>query len=291
MPKGQFPKVKGNICNIPIAEIESNCKSLARPADSNGTIVVKLKRKNDFRGHVLFEPVRPRIIESFLNYLKLSNHLYRDIKIAMENLPTGYPNLQNEGSEDNIYNYIIKNMTQPLEIIIENSVVEDLSQDRACSIDIDQSNFVTQCEMFSNENTRIPIDTTCESEIPLAEFQSPSLETTITTEIPTVDNIEQSIAIAPGEGKKPISILNGIYCEEMAHPHLFSTGKFGYKVKRDVPLTPSKYFNQRLLNYSQHFASDPDYIFFAHSVMQKIQLNDQISIAMRKMTSKCRNVE
>ena len=136
-------------------------------------------------------------------------------------------NLQNEGSEDNIYNYIIKNVTQPLEIIIENSVVEDLSQDRACSIDIDQSNFVTQCEKFSNENTRIPIDTTCESEIPLAEFQSPSLETTITTEIPTVGNIEQSIAIAPGEGKKPISILNDIYCEEMAHPHLFPTGKFG----------------------------------------------------------------
>ena len=148
MPKGQFLKVKGNICNIPIAEIESNFKSLPRPADSNGIIVVKLKRKNEFRGHVLFEPVRPRFIESFLNYLKLNNHLYRDIKIVMENLPTGYPNLQNEGSEDNIYNYIIKNVTQPLEIIIENSVVEDLSQDRACSIDIDQSNCVTQCEKF-----------------------------------------------------------------------------------------------------------------------------------------------
>ena len=80
-------------------------------------------------------------------------------------------------------------------------MVEDLSQDRDCSINIDQSNCVTQCEKFSNENTRIPIDTTCESEIPLAEFQSPSLGTTITTEIPTVDNIEQSIAIAPGEGK------------------------------------------------------------------------------------------
>ena len=289
MPKGQFPKVKGNICNIPIAEIESNCKSLPRPADSNGIIVVKLKRKNEFRGHVLFEPVRPRLIESILNYLKLSNHLYRDIKIAMENLPTGYPNLQIEGSEDNIYNYIIKNVTQPLEIIIENSVVEDLSQDRACSIDTDQSHCVTQCEKFSNENTRIPIDTTCESEIPLAEFQSPSLETTITTEIPTVDNIEQLIAIAPGKRKKPISILNDIYCEEMAHPHLYPTGKFGYKVKGDVPLTPSKYFKQRLLNYSQHFASDPDYIFFAHSVMQKIHLNDQISIAMRKITSNCLN--
>ena len=180
-------------------------------------------------------------------------------------------------------------MTQPLEIIIENSVVEDLSQDSACSIDIDQNNCVTQCEKFSNENMRIPKYTTCEGEIPLAEFQSPSLETTITTEIPTVDNIEQSIAIAPGEGKKPISILNDTSCGEMAHLHLFPTGKFGYKVKRDVLLTPSKYFNQQLLNYSQHFASDPDYLFFVHSVMQKIQLNDQISTAMRKITSNSLN--
>ena len=78
---------------------------------------------------------------------------------------------------------------------------------------------------------RIPRDTTCEGEIQLAEFQSPSLETTITTETPTVDNIEQSIA----------------------------------------------------------FASDPDYILFAHSVMQKLQLNDQIRIAMRKITSNSLN--
>ena len=142
-----------------------------------------MKRKNEFRGHVLFEPARPRIIESSLIYLRLNNHLDRNIKIALENLPTGYPNLQNEGSEDNIYNYIVKNVAQPLEIIIENTEVED--QDNAsCSMDIDQS------EKFSNEKVRIARDTTCEEgEMPLAEFQSPSLETTITTEIPTVDNI------------------------------------------------------------------------------------------------------
>ena len=75
MPKDQSPEVKGNICNIPITETESNCKSLPRPADSNAIIVVKLKRKNEFRGHALFEPVRPRIIESFLHYLKLNNLL------------------------------------------------------------------------------------------------------------------------------------------------------------------------------------------------------------------------
>ena len=55
MPKGQSLKVKGSICNIPISEIGNNCKSLPRPAISNGVIVVKLKRKAEYRGHVLFE--------------------------------------------------------------------------------------------------------------------------------------------------------------------------------------------------------------------------------------------
>ena len=42
--------------------------SLPRYADSNGIIVVKLKIKVEYRGHALSEPVRPRIIESLLNY-------------------------------------------------------------------------------------------------------------------------------------------------------------------------------------------------------------------------------
>ena len=53
----------------------------------------------------------------------------------------------------------------------------------------------------------------------------------------------------------------------MAHPHLFPKGKIGNKIKRDTPISPSKYFKQRLLNFSQIFVADTDYIFFAHSVI------------------------
>ena len=124
-----------------------------------------------------------------------------------------------------------------------------------------------------------------DSENPLAQFQTTSTETTITTEIPTLDDLEEDIVIAPWEGKKPLSILHDNYCEKMAHPHLFPTGKFGYKVNRKFHLTPSKYFNKRLLHYSQQFVSDTVYIFFAHVVMLKIQLNDQLNIAMKKIVS------
>ena len=52
-----------------------------------------------------------------------------------------------------------------------------------------------------------------------------------------------------------------------------------------MQLSPSKYINQSLLNYTQKFSSDSDYIFFAQSVIEKLNLGNQTNTAMRKVTS------
>ena len=51
--KGEFAKIKGSICNIPI-ETANICNILPRPADSNVLIVVKLKQDLKYRVHVYF---------------------------------------------------------------------------------------------------------------------------------------------------------------------------------------------------------------------------------------------
>ena len=122
MPKGQSPKVKGSICNIPISKIENNCNSLPRSADSNGIIIVKLERKAAYRGHVLFEPVRLRLIESLLQYLKKHNHLYRNIEIDIENIPDELLSQIGNISDENAYNYLVKNITNSINIIIDSLV-------------------------------------------------------------------------------------------------------------------------------------------------------------------------
>ena len=66
---------------------------------------------------------------------------------------------------------------------------------------------------------------------------------------------------------------------------MFPTSQYGYKIEREIPLTPSKYFNHMLLHYTQKVASDNDYIFFAHTLLQKVHLSSQINIAMKKMFS------
>ena len=104
-------------------------------------------------------------------------------------------------------------------------------------------------------------------------------------DVPTVVDMEESVPIAPGKGKQPIYLLNDRFCEELSHPHLFPTGQFVYNVKRNINVSARKYFHQRLLSYSQKFTEDSNYIFFAHAVLQRIQLNSQISIVMRKVSS------
>ena len=85
MPRGQKKKISGIICNIPI-DTTNVTNMLPRPADSNGLVIIKLKHKLDYHGHVLFELVRPVFLKSILNYLRTNNHLCQDVVINTENI-------------------------------------------------------------------------------------------------------------------------------------------------------------------------------------------------------------
>ena len=85
MPKGKQRKIKGPICNVPVT-CEDTCQILPRPPDSSGIIMLKLKRKLQFKGHVYFEAVRPQRIFHTLQWLRKNNELYENIEINMMNI-------------------------------------------------------------------------------------------------------------------------------------------------------------------------------------------------------------
>ena len=230
MPKGQAPKLKGAICNVQL-EADDVCNILPRGADSNGIIMVKLKRKLMYRGHVYFEPVRPDVVRNVLQYLKQNNYFYHDIVIDTTHMSEELLSLQDPQ---------------------DNSAPTDETDNLE-----EQDNPLDNCSVGANEIALISV-------------------------VPSqIDN--ENVTIAPCQGKTPMSLLTDNSCEELAHPYLFPTGKFGYKVQRDIKLTPSRYFNQRLLNYTQKFASEADYIFFVHSVYQQMNMSSRINIAMQKV--------
>ena len=73
-----------------------------------------------------------------------------------------------------------------------------------------------------------------------------------------------------------------MFCEE---PHLFAYGKFPFQIKCQIPRSPTKYLNHRLLNYTNKFSSDSDNIFFSNKVTQSLNFRNQINIAIRKVAS------
>ena len=106
-----------------------------------------------------------------------------------------------------------------------------------------------------------------------------SNETVLVSEIPYVIN-DEKIIIAQGQGKKTVSILSNEFCEEQEFPNPLPKGKFGYNFHRDIPICPAKYFNQRLLNFNQYFASDAD-ILFARSVYEQHHSRSSTSFAVK----------
>ena len=84
MSKGNFPKLKSSICNVPIDTVDIS-DVLPRRADSNGLVAIKLNCKLPYRGHVYFEAARPELLNLTLMYLKENNPLYSDVAGMLSN--------------------------------------------------------------------------------------------------------------------------------------------------------------------------------------------------------------
>ena len=85
MPKGQTPKMHGSIVNVPV-NVSETCNHLPREGNCEEVILVKLKRKLSFKGHVYFEPVRPQRVRAALEFLQKVNPLYQDVLISDTNI-------------------------------------------------------------------------------------------------------------------------------------------------------------------------------------------------------------
>ena len=120
MPQGKSLKMKGSICNIPVTEVDVNCNTLPRPADSNGLLIVKLKRKLEYKIHVIFGAVRPASVVQFLEFLKLDNDLYSDIETNYNNTIVDMLGCHNEKLEESvIYLQLIRSLDEPIEVEVE----------------------------------------------------------------------------------------------------------------------------------------------------------------------------
>ena len=75
---GKCENVTGTICNMTVDNINVT-NLLPRTVDSNRLLIVNLKRKVEYRGHVLFEEVRSGFLRRILSSLKKKKKNCKDI--------------------------------------------------------------------------------------------------------------------------------------------------------------------------------------------------------------------
>ena len=69
MPKGQSPKLKGALCNIPVKHVDVS-SLLPRTADSNGLVIVKFKKKLEHKGHGYLNKCKQDLLWIYYTTLK-----------------------------------------------------------------------------------------------------------------------------------------------------------------------------------------------------------------------------
>ena len=258
---------------------------MPRAPEASGIIALKLKRKLQFRGHVYHIKVRPQMLFTALNWLKINNPLYSDITINEEhghqNVLTTEQSISDRACEmdSEINPESCEQTTADID-----STLNDDGMEIVAELDSERQNDVSNQDLAND----IQDDDNEEIDDPLNEHRMPTNETCLQSvilsyQIPFDDTPE--VSQGNGENRHPVSFMTDKLCEEMAFPVLLPRGKFGYHHERAIKLSPVKYFNARLLHHSGRFATNSEYLFFAQFIIEQKKVFDSINIAIKKIQS------
>ena len=260
LPRGKQAGIKGAVVNVPVIA-EKVCKSLPRTPSQAGIIPLKLKRKIQYKSHVAYQNIRPGMVQAALGKLKTINKFY------LSTVENGEWEEQCLNEDPEIWKELTEAVTDKN---IGDTEIRDLDEGTS-----------KPAEENDDENLNEEIDMDEEETDPRDRLRGIKYDTCVQPTDPTMSS-DSIYSIAPGEGRKPISIMMDEHCEEQAFPTLFPTGQFGFQVNRCTKLSAKKYFNARLLNKDSRFARNVEYLFFAQFITEYKQVMDNISVALRK---------
>ena len=80
LPSGKQRSIHGPAVNVP-SKVDTICDVLPRLPSESELVPLKLKRKVEYRGHYLYDYIRPQKLLDSLRFLKGSNPLYADIDV------------------------------------------------------------------------------------------------------------------------------------------------------------------------------------------------------------------
>ncbi|KAK3100323.1 hypothetical protein FSP39_018128 [Pinctada imbricata] len=267
LPQGGQNAVRGPVVCVPVNM--DAVTSLPRHESNNLILRVKLKRKLCYKGYYEYQFVNTSHVHKALQYLLEKNKWYKDVEIKHE-------------SNDDVETVIVSCQSDMETITNQSSSISnsDGSSDRQKSamdseieVELSCTNEHKEFEKLNNEGeTSVQYDTClqpCDIGQEVLDYY--------------YDDI---FSLAPAEGKNPVRVLQSCGNEAMSFPTLFPSGINTYDQERTVPITLSRYYNNRLMHADGRFAKDTNYIFYSQYVSELKQVIDKTQICLRKAKSK-----
>ncbi|KAK3083914.1 hypothetical protein FSP39_005261 [Pinctada imbricata] len=267
LPQGGQNAVRGPVVCVPV-NMDAVTK-LPRNQNTDLILRVKLKRKLCYKGYYEYQFVNTTHVHKALQYLLEKNKWYKDVEIEHEpngDVETVIVSCQSDKckatnqSENDSNRDDISHCKEVAENSKKNSKLSD-------------TNEYTHCDQLSDiGDTSVQYDT-CLQPCDIGQE--------------VLDHFYDEIfSLAPAEGMNPVRILQSRGNEAMSFPTHFPSGVNTFDQERTVPITLSRYYNNRLMHADGRFANDTNYIFYSQYVSELKQVIDKTQICLRKAKSK-----
>ncbi len=83
LPRGRQYRMQGPVVNVP-SKLETVCQLLPRLPNEAMLVPIKLKRRLCYKGHYLYDDIRPHVVMDWLKWLKENNTHYADVNISFD---------------------------------------------------------------------------------------------------------------------------------------------------------------------------------------------------------------
>ena len=267
---------------------------------------LKLKRKLVFKGYVFYQLIRPASVLTAVQWLIQNNPLYSDVTVNDDWLVTCINDETADMFNASPATHVDDAAAAAVDdVLMTTSTPSNDPSTEASSQPAATSTSNTQETQQSNAADHVPCDAThsiAGDVPPLADSPTDSdTDTDSDSELTqkvrglkfntclhpsSPQNAVNDISVAPAEGQTPLDFMMDKNAEMLAFPGKFPLGRGGLTDNRDITVTPSKYFVQRILNCDKRFASDANYLFFAQYVTEMKHIRDSITIALRKSSGR-----
>ena len=252
--------------NVP-SNVSSTVTCLPLTPRQADIIPLKLKRRLQNKGYVMHHFIQPQAVLNAVNWLITNNQLYCGLDV------------------DAVWNKSCFDEDSDTWNGMTRGIAETTPQHRVHDSNVEPSSDSANAETPQPTIQDIDVEPTDNSGNDsdydvMDKVRGLSFSTWIQ---PTDTQYAASeLCLAPAGGQTPLDFMLDANVEVLAFPAKFPYGTGGFSDERDVVITPKKYFIQRLLNHDKHFASDANYLFFAQYICEMKQIQDNITVAMRK---------